>query len=115
MGKKSNSLIQLPACVATAGTGGTGGAVRRRRRRSPALYTEDSASETDDELYSDLRDEYTDEYESAGDLTDPLGDPSFEPNEVEPPRKLLGLPGRATRGKARVCEKHEEVRERVRW
>lgn len=82
---------------------------RRRRRRSPASLAEDSISETDDELYSDLRGEFTDEYESAGDVTDHGRDPSYDPVEGEPPRKLLGLPGKATRGRSRACEKHDEV------
>ena len=77
--------------------------MRRRRRRSPASYAEDSVSETDDELYSDLRDEYTDEYESAGDPTDHAGDPSFELPDAEGPRRLLGLPGRATRTRVKGC------------
>ena len=65
-------------------------------------------------MYSDLRAEYTDEYESAGDMSNnPLTDPSYEPlldNSSEPPRKLLGIPGRATRGRAHVCERSKDVR-----
>ncbi|KAK9787109.1 hypothetical protein WJX73_001287 [Symbiochloris irregularis] len=90
----------------------TAGAARRRRRRSPHSYAEDSVSETDEELYSDLRGEYTDEYESAGDASNPLADPSYEPlgnDSSEPPRKLLGIPGRATRGRAQVCDRHKDA------